>query len=118
MYKEKYLVMKRVILSVLIVFGITTIASAQTTQKKSSKAKTTISNQTSHQAKAKTGTTTKTVEASATKSNNPKLSNRKIYHWSNGQRSTPTGEAATSSNGNSYSAIKKDTAKVVKKGKH
>ena len=104
--------MKRVILSVFIVFGITAMASAQTTtQKKSSKAKTTINSETSHQAKAKT------VEASTSKTSKPKLSNREIYHWSNGQRSTPTGEAATSSNGNSYSAIKKDTARVVKKGK-
>ena len=109
--------MKRVILSVFIVFGMTAIASAQTTQKKSLKAKTTINSQTSHQAKASTGTTTKALEASTSKSSKPKLSNRKIYHWTNGQRSTPTGEAATSSNGNSYSAIKKDTAKTIKKGK-
>lgn len=109
--------MKRVILSVLIVFGITATAAAQTTQKKSSKTKTTISSQTSHQAKAKTDTTANVAKTRASKISKPKLNNRKIYHWSNGQRSTPTGEAATSSNGNSYAAIKKDTAKVVKKGK-
>ncbi|MGN6164878.1 MAG: hypothetical protein ACTHOF_10090 [Flavisolibacter sp.] len=109
--------MKRVIVSVLIVFGITATAAAQTTQKKTSKTKTTISSQTSHQAKAKTDTTAITTKASASKISTPKLSNRKIYHWTNGQRSTPTGEAATSSNGNSYAALKKDTAKVVKKGK-
>ena len=44
-----------------------------------------------------------------------KLSNRKIYHWKDGQRATPTGHKATSSNGSQYAALKKDTAILPKK---
>jgi hypothetical protein len=43
------------------------------------------------------------------------LSNRKIYHWKDGQRATPTGHTATPSNGSQYSAIKKNTAILQKK---
>jgi len=94
---------------------MTTMAIAQAkTNKKSTKNKTTIVNTTSHQAKAKKASTT----AKTTKGKTVDLSNRKIYHWTKGQRSTPTGQDATSSNGSGYAAIKKDTAKVVKKGKH
>ncbi len=45
------------------------------------------------------------------------LSNRKIYHWKDGQRATPTGHNATPSNGSQYSALKKDTLIVPKKEK-
>lgn len=44
-----------------------------------------------------------------------KLSNRKIYHWKDGQRATPTGHVATPSNGSQYAAIKKDTTILPKK---
>ncbi|HJW18756.1 MAG TPA: hypothetical protein VJ499_16620, partial [Flavisolibacter sp.] len=44
-----------------------------------------------------------------------KLSNRKIYHWKDGQRSTPTGHKATPSNGSQYAALHKDTATLPKK---
>lgn len=44
-----------------------------------------------------------------------KLSNRKIYHWKDGQRATPTGHVATPSNGSQYAAIKKDTTIFPKK---
>jgi hypothetical protein len=49
------------------------------------------------------------------KTDTVKLSNRKIYHWKDGQRATPTGHVATPSNGSQYSAIKKDTAILPKK---
>ncbi|HEX2533483.1 MAG TPA: hypothetical protein VHK69_07100 [Chitinophagaceae bacterium] len=55
--------------------------------------------------------------ASAKKGNNKKSSkkqksvdHRKNYRWKSGQTATPTGEEATSSNGNSYSAPRKDTS--------
>jgi len=100
--------MKRMILSAILLFGIATLVSAQTKEKQSSK---TMKGVTIKSSKNK-----KTAKAPKAKADTVTLSNRKIYHWSNGQRSTPTGQDATSSNGSSYSALKKDTAKVV--GKH
>jgi hypothetical protein len=49
------------------------------------------------------------------KTDTVKLSNRKIYHWKDGQRATPSGHVATPSNGSQYAAIKKDTAILPKK---
>jgi hypothetical protein len=49
------------------------------------------------------------------KTDTVKLSNRKIYHWKDGQRATPTGHVATPSNGSQYAAIKKDTTILPKK---
>jgi hypothetical protein len=102
--------MKRVILSAILLFGITTLISAQT--KNSKQSSKTMKSVTIKSAKNK-----KTAKAPKAKADTVTLSNRKIYHWSNGQRSTPTGQDATSSNGSSYSALKKDTAKVVGKRK-
>ena len=97
--------MKRVILSAIMLLGITTIVSAQSTNNK--KASKTVA---VHKASKNKKATTPVKEKSTVR-----LNNRKIYHWTNGQRSTPTGQDATSSNGSAYSAIKKDTAKVIKK---
>ena len=96
--------MKRVILSAILLFGILATVSAQASGSKKTPKTITVqkSSKTKHSAKAGT---TKTVN----------LSNRKIYRWSNGQRSTPTGKEATSSNGSGYATIKKDTARVIKK---
>jgi|SRR6476620_11583203 hypothetical protein len=52
---------------------------------------------------------------STQKTDTVKLSNRKIYHWKDGQRATPTGHVATPSNGSQYAAIKKDTTILPKK---
>ncbi len=98
--------MKRVLLSIIVLFGITTIASAQTTKNNNaSKAKTVRGREAK---KHPTNVSADTVT----------LTNRKIYHWSDGQRATPTGEEATSSNGSGYATLKKDTSKVVGKRKH
>ena len=86
--------MKRVILSAFLLFGVTAIVSAQTT-KKSSKA-----------VIVRKASENKKVTKSAQAKNTVKLNNRKIYHWTNGQKSTPTGQEATSSNGSGYAAIK------------
>ena len=42
-----------------------------------------------------------------------KLNNRKIYHFRNGQRSTPTGAEATPSSSGGYAALGKDTTPTV-----
>ena len=102
--------MKRVLISIVVLFSITTIASAQTTKNNNSSKEKTV---TGSGVKNK-----KTNNASVnTKSDTSTLTNRQIYHWSDGQRATPTGEEATSSNGSGYAALKKDTAKVTGKGK-
>jgi hypothetical protein len=90
--------MKRVIVSAILLFGITTMVSAQKTGSQSSKNK-------------------KTAKPSMIKVDDDSLNNRQIYNWSNGQTATPTGEDATSSNGSGYSAIKKDSTKAKRKGK-
>ena len=51
------------------------------------------------------------------KADTVQLSNRDIYEWSSGQKATPTGEQATSSNGSGYATLKKDTGRLVRKGK-
>lgn len=96
--------MKRVILSAFLILGTTAVVSAQTTHHKHTS-----------KAVATRKAPAKKKETTAAKVNTVKLNNRKIYHWTNGQKSTPSGQDATSSNGSGYAVLKKDTAKVVKK---
>lgn len=61
---------------------------------------------------AATGSANGTSAPKSAKSKKPsdKLNNRRIYHFNNGQRSTPTGaEATSSSTGGGFAAIGKDT---------
>ncbi|HYK56123.1 MAG TPA: hypothetical protein VEV15_06555 [Flavisolibacter sp.] len=99
--------MKRVLFLMIVLFGITTIASAQTTKNNNSSTKKTVRDTLATTKK----TTTTSVKVSADSAT--LINNRDIYNWSDGQRSTLTGEEATSSNGSGYAALKKDTAKVI-----
>jgi hypothetical protein len=106
--------MKRTMMAVVFFFTATCIVSAQST-------KTGHKQATKKEVHAKTTKKTKVKKAPKNKillkQDSVDLSNRKIYHWTNGQRSTPTGQDA-SAVGSGYAAIRKDTAKViVKKGK-
>ncbi len=93
--------MKQVVFSLIIMLGTTAIASAQPVKtNKPPRAKDTIP-----------------PPAANPRTDTIKLDNREIYKWSNGQSSTPSGEEATSSNGSSYAALKKDTAKVLPRGR-
>ncbi|MGZ3839845.1 MAG: hypothetical protein ACXVMS_11480 [Flavisolibacter sp.] len=88
--------MKRMLFSVLLVTGMNLVTKAQTAQSQTVRKPSFLKTKNSRKAH---------------------LSNRNIYHWSNGQKATPTGTEATSSNGEGYAALKKDTAKLVKKRK-
>lgn len=46
------------------------------------------------------------------------LNNRKIYHWKNGQRATPTGHEATGSNTDAYVSQRKDSVAQTSGVKH
>lgn len=95
--------MKQMVLWLLLV-GLAPMVNAQSTKEsRSSKTKT---------AAAKGQKTVKNKKADTVQ-----LSNRNIYQWSNGQRSTPTGKEATSSNGSEYATVAKDTGKLVRKDK-
>lgn len=85
--------MKRVIFATMILVGISAAASAQTATGNASRT-------TGAASSTKKATTKKTVKLSDT------LNNRKIYHFKNGQRATPTGREATpSSIGGGYAAL-------------
>ena len=92
--------MKRLLLLTGLLLGLTTVVSAQAKDKKKPLKAVVVTSKNKKPAGSE-----KTI----------KLNNRKIYRWTNGQRSTPTGQDATSSNGSGYAAIKKDTAKVIRK---
>lgn len=93
--------MKQVILLAVGVFGISVAVSAQRVNSRSYN--TTLSmNDSTEQGRISAR------EEKLNRSEINRLDNRKIYHWNNGQRATPTGEEATSSNDNSYSALRKD----------
>lgn len=95
--------MKRIILLAGAIIGLAGLASAQSTGSNSSKASQEGSETASKkQAKKK---------ASNNKSKN--LNDRKIYHWKDGQRATPTGHEATGT-GSGYSAIQKDSSATPK----
>jgi len=90
------MIMKRVMLSAVMLFGLTAFASAQSSSSGTGSGSGSAPKQTKR---------TKPSE---------KLNNRKIYHFRNGQRSTPTGaEATPSSTGGGYAALGKDTTATV-----
>lgn len=94
---ENRMIMKRVILATMVFLGMSAAASAQTATGKASRTTSTASSST--KAKAK-----KAVKPSDT------LNNRRIYHFKNGQRATPTGHEATpSSIGGGYAALGRNT---------
>jgi hypothetical protein len=92
--------MKRVILSTMLLFGVAAFASAQSSGSTGSA--------------TGSGASTSAPKSANTKKPSENLNNRKIYHFKNGQRSTPTGaEATPSSTGGGYAALGKDTAPSV-----
>lgn len=98
------MIMKRMILSLTLVFGFAAFASAQTASRNSSV--TTRGVSTSQKVKANK----KNLKPSDT------LNNRKSYMFKNGQRATPTGaEATPSSVGGQFAAIGRKRAPAVKK---
>lgn len=104
--------MKRLILMVLLFSGVALLAPAHGQTRQQQKTTTrTVNKQT------KVKKSDSVAKANVRKKAISKVSNRKILHWTNGQRSTKTGEVATASNGNSYAAVKKDTAHIVQKPK-
>ena len=90
--------MKRVILSAIFLCGLAVAGSAQTSgnsSRNTGAASSTAKNKKSKEALRPSDT----------------LNNRKIYHFKNGQRSTPTGyEATPSTIGGGYAAIGRDKA--------
>lgn len=101
--------MKRMIFTSLFITGIILAANAQSSGSNSSKNTTATSN---------TGSA-KTHNKSRKKISAPTdtINNRVNYQWKNGQKATPTGHDATSTNGDGYASMKKDTAKPRKKQK-
>lgn len=100
--------MKRMIVAIVLFFSTAVVASAQTTNSK---------NTAKHPTKHKV---TKIKKAKQYKKpytskllKKDTLNQRKIYHFKNGQRSTPTGREATPTNGG-YSALGRDTTIKVK----
>jgi hypothetical protein len=92
--------MKRVILSTMLLIGVATFAAAQSSGSTGSA--------------TGSGASTSAPKSAKSKKPSDKLNNRKIYHFNNGQRSTPTGAEATPSNsGGGYAALGKDTAPSV-----
>ncbi len=101
--------MKHIILFICLFFGIAGTTSAQTT-KNTDKQTTKKSTKKTAKKTKKKGTTAKATNqknANARKKPSP-LNDRRIYHWKDGQRATPTGHDATGTGGG-YSALKKDT---------
>src|SRR6478672_4986169 len=92
--------MKPLILSAVLVAGLAAGASAQTHKS------------TAPATKARKDTVTPKVLKG--KQPSQVLNNRKIYHFQDGQRSTPTGHEATPVNGG-YAALGKDSTPVKRK---
>ncbi len=94
--------MKKIILSAFFAIGISFFASAQS-KADTSKSKSLSTNK------------SKINKAKGKKVLNKKepLNPRKTYHWSNGQRATPSGNAASPTNGG-YVSLKKDTVGLKK----
>ena len=97
--------MKRYILTLLIGAGISSIAAAQTSGSNSSNSPT-VSNTTAPQStKSKKGAKANNVQIDS-------LNDRKVYHWKDGQKATPTGHEATGLGGG-YAALTPDTTAVL-----
>jgi len=94
--------MKRLILTLVITTGIASLASAQSAGRSTSTTTPAVSSR---------GSATTTPEGRSTTLKFQNLDQRDIYHWSTGQRATPTGEQAIATN-SGYAALKKDTAHV------
>lgn len=92
--------MKRVILSSVLVVGLAILAHAQSSG--------------STGAASGSVTSTSGSKNKNSKKSSARLDNRKIYHFKDGQRSTPTGNEATPVNGG-YSALGRDTSSARKK---
>jgi hypothetical protein len=99
--------MKRLILAITLMTCIGAIAQAQSSTKNSRKNSSTMNNHGAY----------KSNKGNQMKSNSHRdtLNNRVNYQWKNGQEATPTGNEATSTNGDRYAAMKKDTARPVRK---
>lgn len=99
---QKGMIMKRVIFSAFLLFGTAVFASAQTATGNSS---------------TTTGVASSTSAKKKSKKARPSevLNNRKIYHFKNGQRSTPTGNEATPVGGG-YSALGGNREASIPKG--
>jgi hypothetical protein len=98
------MIMKRLTI-VVLTLGLTAgAASAQTTSGNSSRT-TSMSS---------TGTYNAKKSKKEKKLPSETLNNRKVYHWENGQRATPTGQEATPTNGG-YQALKKGANATRKK---
>lgn len=91
--------MKRLILTLVISTGIAGLAAAQR------------STSTSTPSVSSPGSATTTPNGKSTTIKYKNLDQRDIYHWSTGQRATPTGQQAIAINGG-YAALKKDTAHI------
>ena len=87
----------------IILSGISTLASAQVSARNASKNKS-AGRSSKNMIKQKRNLT-------------DSLDNRKNYEWKNGQKATPTGEEATGVNSNNFVSPKKDTGKLRKKVK-
>lgn len=114
--------MKRMILTAVMLAGISIAVSAQTGTGNSSRTTGAVSPTGKGTNKSRTAKSAKTGKGRSTattkrKPGSPQLSEREIYQWINGQRATPTGTEATPSNGDGFASLKKDTTAVKKKGK-
>ena len=94
--------MKRLMLTLVITTSIAGIAAAQSSCRSTSTTTPSVSSP---------GSATTTPNGKSTTIKFKNLDQRDVYHWSNGQRATPTGEQAMAINGG-YAALKKDTAHV------
>ena len=92
--------MKRILLSFVIVIGLSRVAAAQTSGSNSSNSTSVSSSR--EQTKS-------TKSSKSTTAQNDTLNNRDMYKWKDGQRATPTGHEATGTNG-SHATLPKDSA--------
>ncbi|MDQ6608692.1 MAG: hypothetical protein M3Y85_02605 [Bacteroidota bacterium] len=107
--------MKQIILTTALFLALAGTVSAQTTKTVTAK-KTSTSSSKQKKEKATKSKKNKIVNRSRQKANDT-ANQRRIYHYANGQRSTPTGRDATPSNGG-YAALKADTSSKPKPKKH
>lgn len=102
--------MKQIVLGLVVLFAMAESASAQQAREKTSTKKDKVAN--SLRPVDSTDLIWRTGIDSLRGSKVLK-NNRRIYHWKNGQRSTPTGHEATGV-GSGYSALKKRPLPLAK----